>query len=307
MYKVKFADVSAYQRHDLAFFQDLWRKGYKGVVVKVTEGEYYTSPVWTEQVNNALKVGMQVGLYHFARWSSPANAITEARDFLGKAKIAGLDKSTVCMVDCETNDYSLSAAAYQQAVINWVNTVKGTYPKTAVYASLSWWSNFLNPNNTAGALVWLAGYDIASFNGINNVAAWQWDDGRRTGTGVDTSWDYNGAFTSATTTAPVHHFTKSTPAAPKHIYTSWRDSLGDIWFKEAGAFTSKIPINLRWGARPSSSLIATLPAGSVVKYDAFSIHGGYVWIRQPRSDGYAYMATGNAFNGRRTSYWGTFK
>lgn len=33
-YKAKFADISAYQRHDLGFFQELKAQGYQGVVVK---------------------------------------------------------------------------------------------------------------------------------------------------------------------------------------------------------------------------------------------------------------------------------
>ncbi|MCI7591212.1 MAG: glycoside hydrolase family 25, partial [Lactobacillus johnsonii] len=45
-----------------------------------------------------------------------------------------------------------------------------------------------------------------------------------------------------------------------------------------------------------------LPAGTEVKYDAYSRHGGYVWIRQPRSNGYGYLVcrAGN-------EPWGTFK
>lgn len=76
--------------------------------------------------------------------------------------------------------------------------------------------------------------------------------------------------------------------------SQWRDALGDTWHNEHGTFTSKYYINLRWGARTSSTRIATLAPGSVVKYDAWSNHGGYVWIRQPRNGGYAYLAVRNA-------------
>ncbi|NME43210.1 1,4-beta-N-acetylmuramidase [Lactobacillus agilis] len=80
---------------------------------------------------------------------------------------------------------------------------------------------------------------------------------------------------------------------------SWTDNLGDTWHKEEGMFTTSTAINLRWGARTSSAKIATLPTGSVVKYDAWSRHDGYVWLRQPRADGYGYLvcrdSQGNAF------------
>ena len=76
----------------------------------------------------------------------------------------------------------------------------------------------------------------------------------------------------------------------------------DVWYSEKGTFVTGGAINLRYGARTSSKIIAQFPAGTEVKYDAYSRHGGYVWIRQPRSNGYGYLVcrAGN-------EEWGTFK
>lgn len=76
--------------------------------------------------------------------------------------------------------------------------------------------------------------------------------------------------------------------------STWRDGLGDTWHSERGTFTSSYWLNLRWGARTSSSRIALLAPGSEVKYDAWSSHNGYVWIRQPRNNGYGYVVVRNA-------------
>ena len=77
--------------------------------------------------------------------------------------------------------------------------------------------------------------------------------------------------------------------------STWRDGLGDTWHSEHGTFTSNTWLNLRWGARTSSSRIALLGPGSEVKYDAWSSHNGYVWVRQPRSNNtYGYVAVRNA-------------
>ncbi|KLD60432.1 hypothetical protein WP50_10480 [Lactiplantibacillus plantarum] len=46
----------------------------------------------------------------------------------------------------------------------------------------------------------------------------------------------------------------------------------------------------------SSSVITTLPAGTTVKTDQAIIQGGYRWARQPRFNGYGYLATGPASN-----------
>lgn len=47
-------------------------------------------------------------------------------------------------------------------------------------------------------------------------------------------------------------------------------------------------------------------AGQAIKYNAYMIDNNYAWICQPRGSGYGYMATGNAKNGKRVDYWGSF-
>lgn len=306
-YKGKFADISAYQRHDLAYFQELKADGFQGVVIKVTEGENWVSPVWQAQATNALKVGMQVGVYHFARFSSVDNARMEARVFLNTVKDYGFDKTTVAMIDCETNDYHLSPQTYQAGVDAWLDEVKPTFPIRSVYANKSWWLSMLNPYRV-DAIVWLAGYGITDFGGITNVGAWQHDSSP-----LDTNWDYNGAFTrptsvptSANNNKPVSS-TTNTSEAPTDSLTGFKDNLGDYWYNEKGTFTLTYPIVLRWGAKLSSSVITTLPAGSTIKYDAFGHHDGYVWLRQPRGNGsYGYLPSGHSSNGKRLDYWGKF-
>lgn len=89
--------------------------------------------------------------------------------------------------------------------------------------------------------------------------------------------------------------TSTRQANPVKSGSSWRDALGDTWHSERGTFTASTWINLRWGARTTSSRITTLAPGSQIKYDAWSNHGGYVWVRQPRAHGgYAYLAVRNA-------------
>lgn len=85
---------------------------------------------------------------------------------------------------------------------------------------------------------------------------------------------------------------------------SWRDGLGDTWHKESGTFTSTTWLHLRWGAKPNSATIAYVGPGTTIKYDAWSKHNGFIYCRQPRSNGYGYIAVRNAWN--HVPY-GTFK
>ncbi len=79
--------------------------------------------------------------------------------------------------------------------------------------------------------------------------------------------------------------------------------IADTWYKEEGKFYPNGTINIRYGARTTSDIIGTVTKGDCVKYDAYSRHGGYVWIRQPRANGehgFLVCRQGN-------DPWGTFK
>lgn len=78
------------------------------------------------------------------------------------------------------------------------------------------------------------------------------------------------------------------------------------WIKENGTFKTSMTLPLTKDFSGNGALIANLKKGDIVKYDAYLIDKNYVWIRQKRGTTYGYMATGNAKNGKRTSYWGTF-
>ena len=87
--------------------------------------------------------------------------------------------------------------------------------------------------------------------------------------------------------------------------STWHDRLGDTWHSEKGTFVANTWLHLRWGARPSSSSIAIIGPGTIIKYDAYSRHGGYVWLRQPREHGqYGYIACRDA---NTNEAFGTFK
>lgn len=85
---------------------------------------------------------------------------------------------------------------------------------------------------------------------------------------------------------------------------TWKDNLGVTWHPEKGTFTSNTWLHLRWGATPNSSSIAVLGPNSEVKYDAWARTNGFVYVRQPRSNGYGYVAVRNAVTNQP---YGTFK
>lgn len=80
------------------------------------------------------------------------------------------------------------------------------------------------------------------------------------------------------------------------------------WFTpQNGVFTLDRSVKLR-RSPVDGEVIATLNSGDNVTYDAYGYEqDGHVWIRQPRSDGYGYIATGETKDGKRVSYWGKFE
>ena len=81
---------------------------------------------------------------------------------------------------------------------------------------------------------------------------------------------------------------------------------GIQWIAEKWHFTTGTPIYLRTAPSVKAPEITLLGSGSYIKYDAYCYKDGYVWIRQPRGNGYGYLATGECVGNKRTSYWGSF-
>ncbi|WP_125570449.1 GH25 family lysozyme [Lacticaseibacillus songhuajiangensis] len=289
-------------------------------IIKATESRTYTNPAMAAQVKTAPSLK---GFYHFASNGSVQGEadhfISKIKQYIGKA---------VLVLDYEPARPSVTWAK------SWLDYV---YAKTGVrpliYMSLAVentydWSSVVK----AGYGVWIAQYN--NYNAVNGytprnlhgslkhwktMAMFQYtSSGRLAGWGAPLDFDvfYGdakawGKYAAvsgkvvASKHAPTKPAVKSKPAVKDK---TWKDALGVTWTAEFGKATLKSAINLRWGATTKSSIIATLPAGSVVTYDAKCASGGYIWVRQPRSGGYGYLAVGRANGaGRNVDPYATFK
>lgn len=77
-------DISHHQPGTLDL-EGAHRRGLKWMYHKATEGNGYVDPMYAKRRDQAKKVGLPFGAYHFAR-PSRSDAITEARHFLAVAK-----------------------------------------------------------------------------------------------------------------------------------------------------------------------------------------------------------------------------
>ncbi|URI13478.1 GH25 family lysozyme [Ligilactobacillus salivarius] len=307
------ADVASFQPEDLGFFKALASQGVKAVIVKLTEGSAdgtaYINPKAQNQIINARKAGLLVNAYHFARYISIQDAKNEADFFVTVAKRMGIGTDSVMAVDLEASEITPNLNAKTNAFLQYVKDCG--YPNVDYYSMASWfWNGTLNPDVILAKNKWVANYGVSQ-PGVNNVGTWQFSSSWTVnGSKVDMSYDFSGFYTERHITANSESVVNTPKPKPQAVtYDSWTDNLGDVWYKEDGTFTLSESINLRWGAKTDSDLIVTLNPGDVVKYDAFSKHDGYVWLRQVRDNGqFGYLASGECDNsGKRTSSWGKFE
>ena len=213
-----FIDVSGYQEDSVAYFQRAKAKGVMGVVVKLTEGSEdgsaYVNPRAKAQLTNAAAAGLKVSCYHFARYTSDADAQNEARFFVKIAKQYGMTSDTLMVDDAEVH----SASDYNSATAAFLNELKALgYTKTGLYSMKSFFTGgTLNSHGFGDTKVWEAGYGITDL-GIDNAAAWQWTD-NGLGMNVDTSYDFDGAFTiGASNSGTVPEVSIPAPQPVEHV------------------------------------------------------------------------------------------
>ncbi|CAJ1187768.1 hypothetical protein CPR19081_DFPECDIO_01095 [Companilactobacillus paralimentarius] len=179
-----FADISSYQRDDLAFFQNFVNSGVQSVLIKTTQGSAngsnYLSPKALTQTRNAIKAGMNVGFYHYFLAISVTDAINEAKFFEQSVTNLGYGKDTPLCVDVE--DPSLNTSA----VASYYLETQG-YTNVFQYSMASWFNQgILNANKHR---TWVASYGSADCGTRGNIIGWQYTS-KWGGSSQDMSYDW---------------------------------------------------------------------------------------------------------------------
>ena len=281
-------DVSSFQGTDLSAMA---RAGAKFAIVKTSEGLDYRNPKAQAQVESAKANNMMTMEYHYARFSNDPNlAVQEGNYAVSSAKLVGIEPGSYLACDYEQgsgNETGGNREDNTTAILKFLDAIVSAGYKPLLYSGAALMKNKIN---TARILenypncLWVAAYpykgatntpDFNYFPSMEGVIIWQFTNNWR---GMDVDGNIN--LLELETTVSV-----SQPAKVPVVPNSWIDNFGDKWVKEDGTFITDRQINLRKGAKLTSDILTTLPAGSVIKYDAYSRHGGYVWIRQPRANG----------------------
>lgn len=309
-----FVDLSSFQK-DLTV--DHYKKlGVKKAIVKISESTNYVNPYIHDLIDKAAAGGVNgFAFYHFGRFTNDSQAVVEAKCFIDKSKgKVNVKPGTLMILDAEINDMPTSS------VIAFLKVLRDAGFKTGFYTY-----KYMLPKFNLEAIkpymdwFWLAAYptqgpadknpDFNYFPSAKNVDAWQYTDnllGFKVDGSITVTDNGNKLFNASdnangsASSQPSKPSIKPTPAQPK----TWTDVQGMTWHEEHGTFITGGAINLRWGANTQSTLIATLPAGSEVKYNAWARdNAGRVWLQQPRTNGHNGYLVGRV----GTEAWGTFK
>lgn len=259
------------------------------VLVKATEGIDYTNPEFNGHAKQTLSAGKKLGVYHFIRNDSDIKQqadyfLTVVKPYIGKAML---------VLDFEnTSGSTIQNQAGVGLAKQWLDYV---YQKTGVRAVLYTGLSCENALDWSSVVKANYGLWIAQYNNYDAVIGYQprdlygslknWKTAvmfQYTSTGRLPGWNGNLDF-------DVFYGDKS--AWDKYAKANINPDIPK-WIKEDKTYTLKTAVKLRTAPSTSASVIAVLPAGSTVKTDQAIITGGYRWVRQPRSNGCAYMATG---------------
>ena len=264
--------------------------GVKAVTVKLTEGATYKDVQAANNIKNIQSAGLYINAYHFARYSTHDQAIREADFAAQTAKAAGLPVGAVIATDVEAQEAANSSYSTNTANNEaFMNEVEKYGYRSDIYTSGSWQNNKMQVKSGTG---WIAAYPyVVTTDHYTDHNAWQWGSQahfRISYGNFDVSQLYNDFYTAGqkSTVKPTD------PAAVKDQNKTAAKVDSPKWVNESKTYELKTVVKLRTGASTSAGVITTLTAGQTVKTDAAIIQNGFRWVRQPRSGGYAYMATG---------------
>ncbi|PEA09472.1 N-acetylmuramoyl-L-alanine amidase [Bacillus cereus] len=255
------------------------------VIARVQDGSNVVDHMYQSYVSEMKRRGVPFGNYAFCRFVSENDARIEARDFWNRGNKDAL--FWVADVEVKTMGNMLAGTL---AFIDELRRLGAK--KVGLYVGHHTYKEF-QADKVDADFVWIPRY--GGSRPAYPCDIWQYTEtGHVPGIG---KCDLNYLIGNKS----LEWFT----GVEKTITTSQYDS---SWFtKQDGVFTLDRTINLK--DKPhDGNIIATLNAGDQVKYDAFGYEGeGYVWLRQKRSNGYGYIASGETSKGKRVSSWGSFK
>ncbi|WP_025021260.1 GH25 family lysozyme [Ligilactobacillus equi] len=202
--QVDAVDVASYQNWmNQGHFNELKRLGVSTVIVKLTENTGYTNPYAGTQVTYARNAGLNIAVYHYARFNSTGAAQNEANHMVSALRRFGLGSNTLIFADMEdSSTYTPGIGSYLNTF--WATLNNAGYNNHAVYTYQSYAYRDQVVSTVGRARTWIAQYPYTPNRGgyyeqqhhNAGYGAWQFSSTAylpsAPGYNLDVSRDYNG-------------------------------------------------------------------------------------------------------------------
>lgn len=206
-----------------------WKKvandGVKFVFIKATEGTSYSKlSYFKEHVPKALAAGLKVGAYHYAKFSTVAEAEKEAAYFISSIKGSQLNYPAV--LDLEENKGKATKATLTNAALAFLKAVDKAGYTAMLYTGKSFLENNLDESKLKGYPLWIARYSSSLGR---DADIWQHSDSGKVN-GISGTVDMNTAYRDfATVKAQVKAVSSAKPSTNAKTYTVKKgDTLSEI-------------------------------------------------------------------------------
>ncbi|AUV70971.1 lysin [Lactiplantibacillus plantarum subsp. plantarum] len=274
-------------------------------IIKATEGINYDNPTFNGHVKQTLAAGKKLGVYHFIRNDSDVKEqadyfLAKVKPYIGKAILAldfenttgstiqnqagvGLAKQWLDYVYGKTGVRPLLYTGIScENSLDWSSVVRANYGLWIAQYNLDKVVNGYAPRDLYGSLKHWKSMVIFQYASVGRLSGYSSDLDLDVFYGDEAAWDKYAKATKVPET--------DNPA------TNPSETSGAKWVKENRSYTLKTAVKLRTAPSTSADVIAVLSAGETVNTNQAIIQNGYRWVRQPRSGGYGYLATGPASN-----------
>lgn len=254
-----------------------------GVIVRIQYGSNYIDKHYKTHIAEFKKRNIPVSVYAWVRGSSNKDMETEATDFYNRAKAYD---PAFWWLDVEEKSMSnmRSGVESYRAKLKSLGAKKiGVYIANHLYAGFN-----IDTSKFDGVWIPTYGSNNGQYNGSNPTATSKYDIHQYTSNGKLTGYSGPLDFNRIVNKGFEFFFGDKASENNNNQTTS---TGGKIKMKE---ITLSGNTNLRTKASKNATIIATLPEGSVVKFDNIMLADGYMWGEQPRTDTYkkGYIALG---------------
>jgi lysozyme len=135
---------------------DTLAKSVDFIYLKATEAANYTDPTLVRRYKAAKKAGIKVGVYHFARFTSVADATAEAKYFV--SQVGDFDVDLPLVLDIEDDAAHLSKAVLTDACVAFLEYVKKNTKKPVMVYTYDSFIGAQLGDDLGDYHLWLADY-----------------------------------------------------------------------------------------------------------------------------------------------------